>query len=369
MTPLEAYRASLASDSFQPDPAQETAVHHLQQVYDALLAPHGPAKTEPESLIARLRGLVEKEDRTCVRGLYIWGGVGRGKTWLMDAFHTALPLEEKRREHFHSFMQYVHAQLKTLRGTVDPLQTVASRLAEGAKVLCLDEFHISDIADAMLLGRLLGALFERGITLVTTSNIAPDELYKDGLQRQRFLPAIELIKTHTTVLRLEGDTDYRLRALERAEIYHHPLDAEAGHSLMACFSGLAPEHVKENHRLEILGREVQTVRCAEGLVWFEFEVVCNSPRAAPDYIEIARCFHTVLIANVPCMGPGGSDKVLRFIQLVDEFYDRNVNLILSAAGPPSKLYRKGRQIAAFERTRSRLEEMQSREYLARTHFP
>ncbi len=369
MTPLEAYRACLAGGGFQPDPAQETAVLHLQRVYDALLAPQEARDSGPEGLFGRLRGLLEKEERARVHGLYIWGSVGRGKTWLMNAFHDALPIQEKLREHFHSFMQYIHGELKTLHATVDPLQTVASRLADRATVVCLDEFHVSDIGDAMLLGRLLGALFERGVTVVTTSNIAPDELYKDGLQRRRFLPVIELIKTNTTVLRLEGEIDYRLRALERAEIYHHPLDAEAEHSLMACFKGLAPEHVRENHRLEILGREVRTVRCAEGIVWFELEAICNSPRAAADYIEIARCFHTVLIANVPCMGPQDSDKVLRFIQFVDELYDRNVNLILSAAGSPSELYPKGRQAAAFERTRSRLEEMQSREYLARTHLP
>ena len=287
----------------------------------------------------------------------------------MNAFHDGLPFPEKLREHFHSFMQHIHAELKPLTEMTDPLQTVASNLAGRARVICLDEFHVSDIADAMLLGRVLGGLFKHGVTVVTTSNTAPDALYQDGLQRERFLPAIELIKRHLHVLHLPGETDFRLRALESAEIYHHPLDSAAETALMECFNGLTPEHVEEAQVLAILGREIQTVRCAEGIAWFEFEEICKSPRSTADYIELARYFHTMLIANVVTMGKSHSDEARRFIQLVDELYDRKVNLILSAAVPPDELYTGKRLAEPFKRTRSRLVEMQSREYLHRSHLP
>ena len=287
----------------------------------------------------------------------------------MNAFHDALPFPEKLREHFHSFMQYIHTDLKNLRDVSDPLLTVAEGLADRTRVICLYEFHVSDIADAMILGRLLAALFERGVTLVTTSNIDPDNLYNHGLQRERFLPAIALIKTHLAILPLEGDTDFRLRVLEQAEIYHYPLDAQASTSLDTSFNALHPEHVQESGILDILARPVASVRAGEGIVWFDFDVICRAPRAAPDYIEIARYFHTVLIANVPRLGDKNNDETQRFIQLVDEFYDRSVNLIISADAPPEDLYTGKRLAAPFTRTHSRLVEMQSREYLHRSHVP
>ena len=366
MTPLERYRHDLDHGDFEVDAAQRNAAEHLQRVYEALIA--SPAR-QSEGFFGRLKGLIGDKEASPVTGLYLWGGVGRGKTWLMNAFHDALPFPEKRREHFHRFMQHIHTDLKKLKQVSDPLQLVADGIAEDARVICLDEFHVSDIADAMILGRLLAALFERGVTLVTTSNIDPDNLYQEGLQRERFRPAITLIKTHLTVLALAGETDYRLRALEQAEIYHYPLDTEAPASLLASFTALHPEHVKEGHQLEILGRQIDTVRLAEGMVWFEFEAICSSPRAAPDYIEIARYFHTVLIANVRRMGNTDNDEAQRFIQLVDEFYDRSVNLILSADAPPEDLYTGRRLGGPFKRTHSRLVEMQSREYLHRSHLP
>ena len=366
MTPSESYQDAVR-DGFQPDAAQAAAAAELTRVYQALLIRPAP---KTASLFGKLRGLVVDEQPATVRGLYLWGGVGRGKTWLMNTFHDSLPFQNKLREHFHAFMRRIHLELKSLPNTVDPLNTVAERLAAETRIINLDEFHVADIADAMLLGRLLEALFERGITVVTTSNTQPDELYKDGLQRARFLPAIELIKKNMVVYELSSDVDYRLRALERAEIYHSPLDERAEQSLEECFEALSPQNLHEAQTLDVLGRPVRTRRTADGIAWFEFSELCDTPRAAADYIELARSFHTVLVANIPMMiGPLDDNKAQRFIQLVDEFYDRNVNLIVSAAGEPAELYAEGRLAAPFLRTRSRLEEMRSREYLSRLHLP
>ena len=365
MTPLERYSAERARGELQYDSRQEIAVQALQRLYDELLA----QTQSRERLIGTLRSRLWSSRGAALRGLYLWGGVGRGKTHLVNSFHESLPFVQKLRVHFHRFMQQVHGELKTLRYTEDPLQIVGERLAKRARVICLDEFHVTDIADAMLLGRLFTALFDRGVMLVATSNIAPDDLYRGGLQRERFLPTIHLIKAHTEVLQLDGGEDYRLRALEKVEIYHYPLDAQADSSLLKSFYRLGPEGVTEEEVLEIEGRPIPTTRCADGIAWFDFKTLCDGPRAVADYIEIARCFHTVLIANIPLMGDADNDKAARFIQLVDVFYDRNVNLIVSAAAPPSELYYpEGRLVFEFERTTSRLEEMQSREYLARKHL-
>nr|VFK14425.1 MAG: cell division protein ZapE [Candidatus Kentron sp. LPFa] len=366
MTPMERYRSDVERGAFRHDAAQEAVVRELQRIYDELLA----APAAPAGLWKRLKGGRARTRAHGIPGLYVWSGVGRGKTHLMNLFHDALPFPEKMRRHFHRFMQQIHAELKTLPDTPDPLKIVADRIAEKARVLCFDEFHVSDIADAMVLGRLMGALMERGVVLVTTSNIEPDNLYKDGLQRARFLPAIELIKKHTQVIRLAGEVDYRLRALEQAEIYHYPLDEGADESLMRSFLGLGPENVREGEVLEIEGRPIPTARVSDGIVWFEFKDLCDGPRGTADYIEIARYFHTVLLANLPLLGPEDNEKALRFIHLVDEFYDRNVNLIISAAAHPSALYYpEGRFAFQFERTKSRLEEMRSHAYLGRKHLP
>lgn len=366
MTPLERYQAELQKGDLRYDPVQAMAVNALQRLYAELLAHSESQRSWMTSLKHRLLG----NPGASIRGLYLWGGVGRGKTHLVNSFHECLPLEAKGRVHFHRFMQQIHADLRSLRHTPDPLKVVGERLARDARVICLDEFHVSDVADAMLLGRLLAALFERGVTLVATSNIAPEDLYRGGLQRERFLPAIDLIKAHMQVMHLDSPEDYRLRALEKAEIYHWPLDEGADKSLLESFKRLGPEGVSVGEVLEIEGRPIRTVRSAHGIAWFEFAQLCDGPRGVADYIEIARAYHTVLIANIPLMDDTDNDKAARFIQLVDVFYDRNVNLIVSAAGLPRDLYYpEGRLVFAFERTASRLEEMQSREYLARSHVP
>nr|VFJ52763.1 MAG: cell division protein ZapE [Candidatus Kentron sp. FW] len=365
MTPLEKYQSDVEKGAFQYDAAQETVVRELERIYHQL----STTQAAPVGLWEKLKERTRTRTNN-IPGLYVWSGVGRGKTHLVNLFYDALPFKEKMRRHFHRFMQEIHAELKTLPEIPDPLQIVADHIAKKARVLCFDEFHVSDIADAMVLGRLIGALMERGVVLVTTSNIQPDDLYKDGLQRARFLPAIELIKKHTQVIHLDGELDYRLRALEQAEIYHYPLDEGADESLMKSFLGLGPENVKVEEALTIEGRPIPTVRIADGIVWFDFKDICEGPRGTADYIEIARYFHTVLLANIPLLGPEDNEKALRFIHLVDEFYDRNVNLIISAAALPETLYYpEGRMAFQFERTKSRLEEMRSHEYLARKHLP
>ncbi|KAB7624449.1 cell division protein ZapE [Alkalilimnicola sp. S0819] len=363
MTPWERYQADLKRPEFTHDPAQETAVRHLQQLYEALLA-----RPEP-GMIERIWSRLRRERPGPERGLYFWGGVGRGKTYLVDTFFECLPFEDKRRLHFHRFMHWAHAELKQLKNAQDPLEIVAERFAAEARVICFDEFFVSDIADAMILGGLLRGLFARGVTLVATSNIPPQELYKDGLQRERFLPAIELIQRHTTVLNVDGGTDYRLRFLEQAEIYHTPLDEGADRVLGEDFRQIAGEPGREGEPLEVEGRSIPTRRLADGVVWFDFKALCDGPRSQSDYIEIAREFHTVLVSGVPEFHRERDDQARRFISLVDEFYDRNVVLILSAERLPEQLYTGRRLAFAFERTVSRLQEMQSREYLARAHRP
>lgn len=371
--PYERYRLDLEREGFQHDPAQERAVLHLQKVYDQLMAQPEPAPAKKSGgLFARLAGRDKPATVTtgpAVRGLYMWGGVGRGKTYLVDTFVDALPIERKQRIHFHSFMRAVHAELKELKQQQDPLRIVARRFAEQARVICLDEFFVSDITDAMLLYGLLKELFAQGVTLITTSNLPPDDLYKDGLQRARFLPAIDLIKQHLDVLNVDGGIDYRLRYLEKAEIYHYPLDDQAEQILNEVFNNIAPEPGHRGGDLEIEGRFIPTLREADDIVWFNFRAICDGPRGVSDYIEIARCFHTVLISNIPIMDWQMENQARRFVNLVDEFYDRSVKLILSAAAPPLKLYTGQKLKFEFQRTVSRLQEMQSHEYLERPHVP
>lgn len=364
MTPWERYQADLQRPQFSFDPAQEEAVRHLQALYEALLA-HRPA---PPRRWRRLLGSRRPALRP-VKGLYLWGGVGRGKTYLVDIFYDCLPFSEKKRLHFHRFMQAVHHQLKSLGEREDPLKIVAERFAAEARVICFDEFFVTDIADAMILAGLLEALFERGVTLVATSNIEPDGLYRDGLQRQRFLPAIALIKEHTTVLNVDGGIDYRLRYLQQARIYHTPAGADADRQLAEEFEHIAGEAGESEPKLEIEGRHIRARRVADGVVWFDFRQICDGPRGQADYIEIARLYHTVLVSGIPVFDAARDDQARRFIAMVDEFYDRDVNLICSAAAPAEELYAADRLSFAFERTISRLQEMQSREYLARPHRP
>ena len=370
--PYERYRRDLQREGFQHDPAQERAILYLQKIYEQLLVQPEPVPSKKPGLLARLvgRGQPPAASRSpTVRGLYLWGGVGRGKTYLVDTFFDALPLESKQRIHFHSFMRSVHAELKQLQHQQEPLRAVARRFAEKARVICLDEFFVSDITDAMLLYGLLKELFARGITLITTSNIEPDGLYKDGLQRARFLPAIELLKQNVDVLNVDGGVDYRLRYLEKAEIYHYPLDEKAERILEDAFTHIAPEPGHRGGDVEIEGRYIPTLREADGIVWFNFRAICDGPRGTADYIEVARCYHTVLISNVPVMDWQMENQARRFVNLVDEFYDRGVKLFLSAAAPVLELYAGEKLKFEFRRTVSRLQEMQSHEYLERPHLP
>jgi len=332
----------------------------------ALRLQQAPSRRQT-GLVGKLLG--KRSSIEPVAGLYIWGSVGRGKTMLMDSFYEQLELPYKMRSHFHRFMHEVHDLLRQLKQRADPLDEVAERLAQKARVICFDEFFVNDIADAMILGTLLEALFRRGVTLVATSNVPPQELYKDGLQRQRFLPAIALLQQHTKVMELEAGVDYRLRVLERAEIYHYPLDEQADRNLNTYFKAIAPDAGNKAQPLSVNGREIPARRLADGVAWFDFQALCGGPRSQEDYIELSRCYQTVMLSAIPRLGRDNEDEARRFIALVDEFYDRNVKLICSAEAPLQEIYDGRRLKFEFERTRSRLQEMQSHEYLARPHLP
>ena len=364
MTPLERYQADLKRPDFFHDAAQETAVRHLQRLYDDLLA----GETGKPGLFGKL---FARKQQGPIKGLYFWGGVGRGKTYLVDTFFDALPFERKMRTHFHRFMKRVHEEMRTLKGEKNPLVIIGKRFADEARVICFDEFFVSDITDAMILATLLEELFKNGVSLVATSNIVPDGLYKDGLQRARFLPAIALLKEHTEIVNVDSGVDYRLRALEQAELFHWPLDAAAEESLQKSFSSLLPEHcsVQEHEALMIENRAITARKVGDDVAWFEFRELCDGPRSQNDYIELGKVFHAVLLANVEQMGVAKDDMARRFINLVDEFYDRNVKLIISAEVELKDLYTGGRLTFEFQRTLSRLLEMQSHEFLARPHRP
>jgi len=356
-TPSALYAQGVADKRWEDDPAQRTVLVQLDRIQAELIA------AEKTKWWQRLRATPP------VRGLYLYGSVGRGKTFLVDLFFESLPFEAKLRRHFHRFMQEVHAELNRLKGHEDPLVAVAAHFAAEARVFCLDEFFVTDIGDAMILGNLLKHLFARGVTLVTTSNIVPKELYKDGLQRERFLPAIELLEKNCEVVNLNAQQDYRLRALTQAGVYFTPLGDAAERELAACFERIAPEPPPAATAIEINGRDIPLKRAGDGTIWFEFAALCEGPRAVADYIEIGKSFHTVLVSNVPQFVDfsASEDAARRFVNLVDEFYDRGVNLVLSAAVEITELYRGRRLKFEFARTESRLIEMQSREYLAGGH--
>ncbi|MBN3563442.1 cell division protein ZapE [Aliamphritea spongicola] len=367
MTPLERYQADLKREGFSYDPAQEMAVKHLQRLYDDMVAAQ---QEKPKGgLLQRLTGRFNKQPVEPVQGLYFWGGVGRGKTYLMDTFFDSLPFENKERTHFHRFMQRVHKELRLLDGTQDPLVTIGKKFAAEFQIICFDEFFVTDITDAMILGGLLEQMFANGVTLVATSNIVPDGLYENGLQRERFIPAIKLLNKYTDVLNVDGGVDYRLRTLEQAELYHYPLDDAADVSLNTSFENLAPdlEEVVEAEVLEINGRDIKSRRCCEDVVWFDFSELCEGPRSQNDYIELAKIFHAVMLSNVPQLGRANDDAARRFINLVDEFYDSGVKLIISAEVSIPEIYTQGGLEFEIARTQSRLLEMQSHEYLAREH--
>ncbi|BCB26157.1 cell division protein ZapE [Sulfurimicrobium lacus] len=342
------------------DAPQRSAACQLQRLHDDLVQP---------SAILDSRLLRHVLKPRPVLGLYLWGAVGRGKSFLMDAFFSCVPLKHKRRMHFHHFMQEVHDRLAAMKGQSDPLTRLAREFSRQVRLLCLDEFHINDITDAMLMRGLLQGLLDRGVALVVTSNAEPDSLYRNGLQRGQFLPTIALIKQRMEVVRLDGGADYRLGALEQAGIYHTPLDERADQALEAIFLEQAGSEGEKGSRLEVAGRMIKSRRQGGGVAWFEFAELCGGPRSKADYIELAGCFHTLLLSGVPQFDSQSLAQARRFLWLVDEFYDRRVKLVLSAAVPLGRLGPSSLFDGEFERALSRLAEMQSHAYLANIHQP
>ncbi len=363
MSLVTTYHHTLRSKQFAPDAAQLNVVEALQKLRDQLRTSAAPRR---RNWLARwLPGAEQRAPGS--QGLYLWGGVGRGKTWLMDLFFDSLETKHKLRLHFHHFMQDIHEELDCLRGHRDPLPQVAEHFARRARVLCLDEFYVEDISDAMILYRLLDALLSCGVHLVFTSNLAPQELYKTGLQRERFLPAIELIQSCTRVLHLDGNTDFRAQKLAALDLYFSPANTASERAMARRFEQLAPCDGIEDSPLNINHRQIPCRRRADDVAWFNFFQLCQGPRASADYIELARRFHTVLISGVPVMGENEEEWAHRFIDLVDEFYDRRVKLLISAETGPAYLYQGRRNVVEFRRTASRLMEMRSEEYLRLAH--
>jgi cell division protein ZapE len=348
------YEETLAQRGYSADPAQLRAIAALERCeeeWNAYKARRGNAITK---LISR---------PPIPRGVYMHGGVGRGKSFLMDCFFQSVPLRRKTRLHFHEFMREVHRELQELKGTVNPLEELGRRIARRFRLICFDEFHVADVTDAMILHRLLEALFANRVSIVTTSNFHPDELYPHGLHRDRILPAIELLKDRLEVIGVDHGTDYRRRAMERVKLYHTPLGPTAESALTQAFEQLA-EVRDEDPVLHIEQREISARRKAGGVVWFDFKWLCGGPRSQNDYLEIASRFHTLILAGVPQMPPRMASEARRFTWLIDVLYDRRVKLILSAEVPPEQLYLEGPLAHEFPRTVSRLNEMQSAEFQA-----
>jgi len=359
----EAYEDSLHREAHERDAAQETIVDLLDDLQQRLQC------EEPRSRGLRdLFSRKSKPEPDATRGLYVWGGVGRGKTFLMDLFFETLDVEQKKRIHFHRIMHEVHERLQALGDVEDPLDKAAAQIASDIRVLCFDEFFVSDIGDAMILARLLRGLFSRGVTLVATSNSRPADLYKDGLQRQRFLPAIELLNTQTQVVHMDSGVDYRLRLLQQAGTYLTPDDDHAREKLQHFFDESASSQIARDSMLDVNGRGIRARQSAKGIVWFTFDELCDGPRSQNDYIEIARWYPAVILSSIPALDDAHEDQARRFVSLVDEFYDRRVKLILSAATDAQELYSGQRLGFEFDRTVSRLIEMQSTRYLVLPHL-
>ncbi len=349
---VHAYEQALQARGYKSDEAQLRAVARLQQCQDEWVEYKAQRKNALQKFLNK---------PPIPRGVYLWGGVGRGKSFLMDCFYNAVPLQRKTWLHFHEFMREVHRQLEDLKGQQNPLEALSFRIAKRFRLICFDEFHVSDIADAMILYRLLDGLYRRGVSIVTTSNYHPDALYPDGLHRDRVLPAIELIKQYMDVINVDAGVDYRSRTMEQLAMYHTPLGAAADSAMTQAFDRLA-ETKDEDPKLMIEHRELRARRRAGGVVWFDFAALCEGPRSQNDYLEIATRFHTVLLSNVPEMSPRLANAARRFTWLVDVFYDRRVKLIMSAAVPAEALYTEGAMAHEFTRTISRITEMQSREF-------
>ncbi|MCX8087449.1 MAG: cell division protein ZapE [Rhodocyclaceae bacterium] len=354
---IRAFEAALAERGITADEAQQAAAKRLQRFYDELIAFKAARRT-------RLRKLFVHPELP--RGVWFWGGVGRGKSFLMDVFFAAVPYRRKRRVHFHAFMREVHERMQALKDEADPLAHVAAQVAKETRLMCFDEFHVADIADAMILGRLMEKLFAAGVVFCITSNYPPEGLYPNGLHRERFLPTIALLREKLDVIEVDAGIDYRLRALESAPVYLLPADGDAAALLKRIFAQVA--HGEGHERpLWVLGREIPVVHRAPGVVWFDFAVLCGGPRSQNDYLEIAHNFHTVFLSGVPCMGPEMANEARRFTWLVDVLYEHRVKLVVAAAVPAEALYVAGPQAEEFKRTVSRLVEMRSHEYLASPH--
>lgn len=354
MTPLDYYQEQVNQGKIFTDPQQLSALSQLQKLYFDLLQENKH----------RLSWLSWLRKPKLLKGIYLWGGVGIGKTLLMDCFYQCLPFQNKMRMHFHEFMQLVHNDLAKYQGHADPLQLVASEIAKNAIVLCFDELYVSDITDAMLLGRLFKALSDKGVCLVATSNSPPDDLYKHGLQRSQFLPAIARLKQNTTIIHISTSIDYRLRHLKEAGVFYTPLDAIAQQNMEKTFSVLAEDQKVYYDAVEICDRSIQVVKRTNEIIWFDFKAICTVPRSQKDYLAIAEQYKTVFISDIPIINPDEKDKICLFISLVDVFYDAGVRLVFSAAEPVSQIYSRGYMILEYTRTNSRLLEMQSMDYFA-----
>lgn len=367
MLPLQRYKEDLEKGLVSYDPEQERILILLDQLHQAILN----RNTASVGFFARLFTPLKSKrpGNSGLKGLYLWGGVGRGKTYMMDLFYDCLPGERKQRTHFYRFMQQVHGRLTALQGSANPLHQIAAEYGKSIDVLCFDEFFVSDIGDAMLMAGLLEALFQAGVVLVATSNVAPKSLYENGLQRERFLPAIDLIESNTQVVKMEEGVDYRLRSLSGSRLYLAPMSPEVDEQLCEHFAALAPDHqtIEENQSIQILGREIPSRASADDVAWFRFGELCDGPRSAFDYVEIAKLFHALILSEVPRLDDGSNEQARRFVSLIDELYDRRVKLILAADVALPDLYQ-GKQLAfEFQRTRSRLVEMQTHDYLASGH--
>jgi len=357
------YESELHRLEHKADPIQHQAIIQLEELRQRLMR-----NSQPANFWQRL--LPMKNNRTTPeRGLYFWGGVGRGKTWLMDMFYHSLPFKQKQRSHFHRYMQFIHEELKTHRNRADPLDIISEKIARKTRVLCFDELYVSDIADAMLLGNLFRGLFDRGVALVATSNCAPDELYKDGLQRARFLPTIQLLKNNTHIFNLDSGIDYRLRHLEHARTWFDTNHPDTSKEMLSIFNHLTESSFTENSTLEINHRKIKVRHLGNTALWFDFKDLCDGPRGPADYIELARCYHAIFISNMPQLNASTDNQARRFINLVDEFYDRGVKLFISATAMPEHIYQGTQLSFEFRRCVSRLTEMQSQEYLSLPHKP
>ncbi|HGM5807400.1 TPA: cell division protein ZapE [Serratia marcescens] len=372
LSPLSRYQQALDAGEYQADEVQRRAVAQLDRIYQALL--QKPAASAPAGgLRGKLSRLLGKGGETApqrpVQGLYMWGGVGRGKTWLMDMFFHSLPGDRKMRLHFHRFMLRVHEELTELQGRENPLEIVADGFKAETDVLCFDEFFVSDITDAMLLATLLQALFARGITLVATSNIPPDDLYRNGLQRARFLPAIDLINEYCDVMNVDAGIDYRLRTLTQAHLYLTPLNDQTRTTLDRMFVKLAGKAGEDAPVLQINHRPLQAIRSVDGVLAVDFHTLCEEARSQLDYIALSRLYHSVILYNVQVMGPLKENTARRFLALVDEFYERHIKLVIGAEASMFEIYQGVQLKFEFQRCLSRLQEMQSEEYLKLPHLP